>query len=169
VRRREFVAGLAGAAVWPLVARAQSASKRWTIGLLASSPLPPIERLKRKLHELGYIEGENVHLDARFAEGRDDLYPKLAAELVGKNADVLIAWGTPAALAAKHATTRIPIVLVAGDVLNTGLVANLARPEGNITGFIAANVDLEEKRLDTLREIVPNLKRIGILAMPETR
>jgi putative ABC transport system substrate-binding protein len=101
-----------------------------------------------------------VHL---LRKGRDDRYPAFAAELVAVPVDLIVAWGTPAALAAKRATTKMPVVLVAGDVLNTGLVSNLARPEGNITGFIAVNVELEAKRIELLKDVVPHLTRLAIL------
>jgi putative ABC transport system substrate-binding protein len=112
---------------------------------------------------LGYVEGQNLVIESRFAEGRDALYPALASELASLPLDLIVAWGTPAALAAKRATTRIPIVLVAGDVLNTGIVSNLARPEANITGFIAVNVGLEAKRIELLKDVVPRLTRVAIL------
>jgi putative ABC transport system substrate-binding protein len=115
------------------------------------------------MQELGYVEGQNLVIESRFAEGRDALYPALASELASLPLDLIVAWGTPAALAAKRATTRIPIVLVAGDVLNTGIVSNLARPEANITGFIAVNVELEAKRIELLKDVVPHLTRVAIL------
>jgi ABC-type uncharacterized transport system substrate-binding protein len=98
------------------------------------------------------------------AEGRDERYPALAAHLVALPVDVIVTWGTPAAFAAKRATTQIPIVMGAiGDAVNTGLVSNLARPDGNITGFIALNVEIEEKRLELLKEVLPKLSRVAIL------
>ena len=100
----------------------------------------------------------------RFAEGRDDRYPALAAELVALPVDVIVTWGTPAALAAKQATTTIPIVMGSiADPVSVGVVSNLARPEGNITGFSSQNVDLEVKRLELLKELLPQLARVGIL------
>ena len=150
-------------AAWPLRGFAQQAMPAKRIGLMGSQPLRPIEQFRKKLHQLGYIEGQNLILESRFAEGRDDRYPAFAAELAALPVDLIVAWGTPAALAAKRTTTKIPIVLVAGDVLNTGIVSNLARPEGNITGFIAVNVELEEKRIELLKDVVPHLTRVAIL------
>ena len=146
MRRRDLIS-LLGAAVsaWPVIARAQPTGQIRRIGLLGSAPLRPIQSFKQKLLELGYVDGKNLAIENRFAEGRDDRYAAFAAELAALPVDVLVAWGTPAALAAKRATTRIPTVIVAGDVFNTGIVSNLARPEANITGFIAVNVELEAK------------------------
>jgi hypothetical protein len=137
MKRREFIAFLGGAAVaWPLAARAQQATKIVRIGVLASSAFLPIQRLSRKLREHGYIEGQNLRFESRFAEGRDDRYPALAAELTAVPVDVIVTWGTPAAIAAKQATSTIPIVMGAiGDPVDVGIVSNLARPGGNITGF----------------------------------
>ncbi len=130
---------------------------------MATSPLPPIQNFKSKLLELGYVDGKNLVMENRYAEGRDDRYPAFAAELAALPVDVIVAWGTPAALAAKRATTRIPTVVVAGDVFNTGIVENLARPEANITGFIAINVELEAKRIELLKEVVPGMTRLAVL------
>jgi putative ABC transport system substrate-binding protein len=165
LRRRELIGLLVGAAAGaPLAASGQPSPARVRrIGLLASSPLRPLDSFRSKLRELGYIEGRNVVIEARFAEGRDARYPELAAELLASPLDLLVAWGTPAALAAKRATTRVPIVLVAGDVVHTGIVSSLSRPEANITGFVALNVELEEKRLELLKEVVPRLSRVAIL------
>src|SRR5215475_13096163 len=164
IRRRQFISLLGGAAAaWPLVARAQS-SKNARIGLLASQPLAPVQRFSRKLQQYGYVEGRNLQLEARFAEGRDERYPALAAELVALPVDILVTWGTPAAVAAKQATATIPIVMGAiGDPVSVGLVSNLARPEGNMTGFAAQNVELEVKRLELLKDLLPTLSRVGIL------
>src|SRR5262247_294792 len=147
MRRREFILALGGAAAWPLAARAQQGERMRTIGILASQPLPPIQRFTRKLQDYGYIEGQNLRLVSRFAEGRDDRYPAMAAELAALPVDLIVTMGTPAALAAKQATTTIPVVMGAiADPVSVGLVSNLARPDGNITGFATQNVDLEGKR-----------------------
>src|SRR5215510_5854405 len=121
-RRRELIALLAGAAVaWPRAARAQQGERMRTIGILASQPLPPIQRFARKLRDYGYIEGQNLRLVSRFAEGRDDRYPAMAAELAGLPVDLLVTWGTPAALAAKQATRTIPVVMGSiGDPVSVG-------------------------------------------------
>jgi putative tryptophan/tyrosine transport system substrate-binding protein len=113
---------------------------------------------------MGYVEGSNLVIEYRFAEGRDERYPGFASELVALPVNVIITWGTPAAFAARQATTQIPIIMGAiGDAVNTGLVSNLARPGANITGFIALNVDLEEKRLELLKEVIPHLSRVAVL------
>jgi putative ABC transport system substrate-binding protein len=164
MRRREFIRLLGGAAAaWPLAARAQQPEKNVRVGVLGTLPLPPVQRFFRKLQEYGYIEGRNLRLEARFAEGRDDRYPALAAELVALPVDIIVTWGAPAALAAKQATTTIPIVMVIADPVSVGIISNLARPEGNITGFASQNVDLEVKRLELLKDLLPRLARVGVL------
>ena len=165
MRRREFIAGVGSAGtLWAFRAKAQQPGRHWRIGVLSTQPLAPIARFRLKLEELGYTEGRNLSTEARFSMGRDELYPSLASELISASVDLILAWGTPAALAAKHATSTVPIVIVAGDVLNTGIVSNLANPGGNVTGFSAVNVELEGKRLELLRELVPGLARVGVLA-----
>lgn len=163
MHRRQFVNLLGAAALWPLTAHGQAGRVR-RVGLMATAQSYPIERFRKKLVELGYIEGKNLVVEYRFAEGNDDLYPSYAAELVGIPVELIVVWGTPAAFAAKRATSKIPIVLGAvGDVLNTGLVSNLAHPDANITGFVALNADLEGKRLELLKEMLPHLARIGVI------
>ena len=164
--RRAFVTLLGGAAVaWPLDARAQQSEHVRMIGILASQSLPPIQRFARKLRDYGYVEGQNLRLVSRFAEGRDERYPVMAAELAAMPVDLIVTWGTPAALAAKQATTTIPVVMgAAGDPVSVGIVSNLARPDGNITGFAAQNVDLDGKRLELLKDLLPHLSRVGMLA-----
>src|SRR5262249_18866913 len=133
VKRRHFITLLGGAVVaWPLAARAQQHVH--VIGVLASHLVPRVQRFERKLREYGYVEGQNVRFVPRFVEGRDDLYPAMAAELVALPVDLIVTWGTPAALAAKQATSSIPVVMGAiGDPVSVGIVSNLARPSGNIT------------------------------------
>jgi putative tryptophan/tyrosine transport system substrate-binding protein len=109
VRRREFITLLGGATAWAGSASAQQPSH--IIGLLASQPLPSIQRLRRKLRDYGYVDGENLRFETRFAQGHDERYPDLAAELVSRRVDLIVTHGTPAALAAKHATATIPIVM----------------------------------------------------------
>jgi ABC-type uncharacterized transport system substrate-binding protein len=151
------------AALCPFSAWAQQSVH--VIGVLASQPLPPVQRFVRKLREYGYVEGENLRLQSRFTEGHDDRYPDMASELVRLPVDVIVTWGTPAAAAAKQATRTIPIVMGSiGDPVNVGIVPNLARPGGNITGFAAQSVDLEGKRLELLKDLLPNLSRVGVLA-----
>jgi putative ABC transport system substrate-binding protein len=166
MNRRDFILALGGAtAVWPLAARAQQNERVHTIGILASQSLPPIQRFARKLRDYGYVEGRNLRLVSRFAEGRDERYPVMAAELAAMPVDLIVTWGTPAALAAKQATTTIPVVMgAAGDPVSVGIVSNLARPDGNITGFAAQNVDLDGKRLELLKDLLPHLSRVGMLA-----
>jgi putative tryptophan/tyrosine transport system substrate-binding protein len=119
----------------------------------------------QKLKELGYVENETIHFEYRFAEGHDDRYPAMAAELVTLPVDLIVTSGTPAALAAKSATATIPIVMGSvGEAVSTGLVASVARPGGNITGFSAVTPELESKRLEVLKELIPRLSRVGILA-----
>ena len=131
------------------------------VGILAPGPLGPIEQLKRRLGEDGWVDGKSIKFEERWG-GDDDLsYQKLAAELAALPVDVIVTWSTPAVLAAKRATTKIPIVMGAiADPLGVGAVTNLARPGGNVTGFSTQNFELEEKRLELLREIVPSATRI---------
>ena len=164
MRRRQFITLLGGAAAWPLAARAQQSAKTVRIGLLATLPLPPVQRFFRKLPEYGYVEGRNLRVEPRFAEDDDGRYPSLAAELVAIPVDIIVTWGTPAALAAKQATTTIPIVMGGiADPVSVGIVSNIARPEGNITGFASLNADLEVKRLELLKDLLPQLARVGVL------
>jgi putative ABC transport system substrate-binding protein len=165
MRRRDFISIFGSAVVWPLAARGQQSAHVWRIGILASQPLPPLQRFVRKLNAYGYIEGQNLRIVSRFVEGNDDRYPAMAAELAALPVDLIVTWGTPAALAAKQATRTIPIGLGAiADPVSVGLVSNLARPDGNITGFATQNVDLEGKRLELLKDLLPHLSRVGILA-----
>lgn len=168
MKRREFLTALAGGAVaWPGLGVAQQTRTPKRVGLIANSPLPPVKRFRETLQKLGWVEGDDLVIEFRYGEGRDDRFPGFAEELVSMPVDVLVVWGTPAAFAAKRATTTIPILIAgAGDVVNTGLVSNLARPDANLTGFIALNVDLESKRLELLKEAVPGLSRVVVLANP---
>jgi len=168
MKRREFLTALAGgAAAWPGLGFAQEKRTPKRIGFIANTPLPPVKRFRERLQKLGWVEGENLVIAFRYGEGRDDRFPEFAAELVAMPVDVLVVWGTPAAFAAKRATTTIPILIAGvGDVVNTGLVSNLARPDANLTGFIALNADLEGKRLELLKEAVPGLSRVVVLANP---
>jgi putative tryptophan/tyrosine transport system substrate-binding protein len=169
VKRREFIGLVGGAAAWPLTARAQQAAgkKIVTIGLLAMEPWPPIDTFRQALNDLGYIQGKNVRFEERYTKGHNERLPELADELVGLNVDVILTWGTDAVLAAKQATTTIPIVMGAiGDPLGIGIVTDLARPGGNITGFSSRAAELEAKRLQMLKEVVPELSRVAILSNP---
>ncbi len=138
MQRREFIILLGGAAAdWPLTARAEQSRAPRRIGLMANLPLPPIQKFRQRLQQLGYIEGKNLIIEYRYGEGRDDRFPSFAAELVAMPVEVIVVWGNPAAFAAKRATTSIPILIgAAGDVVNTGLISNIAHPESNLTGFV---------------------------------
>jgi putative tryptophan/tyrosine transport system substrate-binding protein len=170
VRRRKFITLLGGAAVaWPMAARGQQAGKLPTIGFLGSSTPSAasqwVAAFLRRLHELNWIENRNVAIEYRWAEGRSERYAEIAAELVRLKVDVIVAHSTPAVIAAKQATAVIPIVFpVAGDPVGSGLVASLARPGGNVTGLSTQTNDLAGKRLELLREVVPGLRRLAIMA-----
>jgi putative tryptophan/tyrosine transport system substrate-binding protein len=145
-----------GILIAPLTAGAQRPEKVYRLGILAPQPWLPFEAFRQQLHDLGYTERHNLVLEHRWAEGRYEWLPELAAELVRLPVDVLVTWTTPAALAAQKATVTIPIVMAAiGDAVGAGLVASLARPGGNITGFTAINPDVEGKRLEFLKAVVP--------------
>jgi putative ABC transport system substrate-binding protein len=164
--RIKAAAGLAVARPTFAFAQQNQAPKR--IGLMASLPLPPVQRFRERLQKLGWVEGKNLIIEYRYGEGRDDRFPEFAAEFVSMPVDVIVVWGNPAAFAAKRATTTIPILIgAAGDVVNTGLISNLARPDANLTGFIALNVDLESKRLELLKEAIRQLSRIVVIANPD--
>jgi putative ABC transport system substrate-binding protein len=169
IRRRKFLATLGGAAAaWPLAARAQQPGKLPTIGLLgATTPLVESQRLRafvQRLHELGWFEGRSIAIEDRWAEGRTERFAEIAAEFVQLKVDVIVTVGTLPALAAKQATALIPIVFAgAGDPVGTGIVASLARPGGNVTGLSVQFTDLAGKRLELLREVVPNLRRLAIM------
>jgi putative ABC transport system substrate-binding protein len=169
LRRREFIALLGGAAAWPMAARGQQPAKLPTIGFLGSTT-PSIQSqwtaaFVQRLHELGWIEGRNVAIEYRWAEGRAERVAKVAAELVRLKVDAIVTGGTAAVVAAKQATSVIPIVFAgAGDPVGTGLVASLARPGGNVTGLSNQQNDLAGKKLELLRELVPGLRRLAIMA-----
>jgi putative ABC transport system substrate-binding protein len=160
---------LGGTAVaWPLAARAQQ-QKIPTIGFLGSATSATLGQwvaaFVQHLRELGWIEGRTVAIELRWAEGRTERYAEIAAEFVRLNVDVIVTGGTPTALAAKRATAVIPIVFaMTGDPVGTGLVAHLARPGGNLTGLSTQTTDTVSKRIELLREVVPNLRRLAILA-----
>jgi putative tryptophan/tyrosine transport system substrate-binding protein len=169
IKRREFMTLLGGAAAWPLVARAQHAGKLPTIGYLgATSPSAESQRIAaflKRLRELGWIEGRNMTIEHRWGEGREERFAEIAAEFVQLKVDLIVTSGTPAVVAVKQATSIIPIVFaLAGDPVGTGIVASLARPGGNVTGLSHQKTDLAGKRLELLREVVPGLHRLAILA-----
>jgi putative ABC transport system substrate-binding protein len=168
MKRREFIWALGGAAVArPLAARAQQ-PKVWRIGVLEtisqSMNAANFEAFRRGLRELGYIEGQNLIIDYRSADGRAERFPGLAADFVRLQVDVIVTRGTPAGLAAKNATTTIPIVMAAmSDPVGVGAVDGLARPGGNITGLAVFSSELEPKRVELLKEMVPGLTRVAVL------
>jgi len=168
MKRREFITLLGGAAAWPLAARAQQA-KLPTIGFLGSStPLAMsqwVAAFLQRLRDLDWIEGRTVALEYRWAEGRSSRAAEIAAEFVRLKVDVIVTYATPPALAAKQATSVIPIVFAAaGDPVGAGLVASLARPGGNVTGLSNQQADVAGKKLELLREVVPGLRRLAIMA-----
>jgi putative ABC transport system substrate-binding protein len=169
MRRREFIALVGGAVgAWSLAAQAQQSGKVFRIGCLGTS-LPSLEKpfldaFLRRLRDLGYVEGDSVVIDYRWAEGQDDRLPELAAELVRIKPDVIVTTGTPGTLAAKRATESIPIVFASsGNPINTGLVSSLAHPGGNVTGFTISGPELEGRRLQLLKDAVPGLTRLAVL------
>jgi putative ABC transport system substrate-binding protein len=169
MKRREFLALLGGAAAaWPLSARAQAPAKLPVIGFLGANT-PAAQRastaaLVQRLGELGWVEGRNVSIEYRWAEGRFDRSPELIAELVQLKADVIVTHAPLNVIAAKRVTSVIPIVFAAvGDPVGIGVVASLARPGGNVTGLSLQSADLAGKRLELLREVVPGLRRLAIL------
>jgi putative ABC transport system substrate-binding protein len=168
VNRRAFVAGCLGLLAAPLAAGAQSAGKVYRIGWLANDRDPPgDEAFQQGLRELGWIEGQNLLIEYRFADGKPERLPALAAELVALKVDVVVAPNTPAALAAKHATRTLPIVFIgAGDPVTSGLVTTLARPGGNVTGLSVLSTELVGKWLELLKQAVPGVSRVAALWQP---
>jgi putative ABC transport system substrate-binding protein len=172
MRRRDFIAGVAGlGAAWPLAVRAQQPAKLLTIGFLGSSTAAAQSQwtaaFVQRLHELGWTEGRNIAIEYRWAEGRSERFAEIAAELVRLKVDVIVTHNTPPVLAAKQATSVIPIVFAtAADPLGAGLVASLARPGGNVTGLSSQLSDTAGKRLELLREITPSLRRLAIFTNP---
>ena len=166
MRRREVIAAVGGAAaLWPLVAGAQARTR--TVGVLvvgAASSDKFRQIFQEAMLDLGYVEGQNIHFEHRSDEGQAGRLPGLAEELVRDKVDVIVAWFTPAATAAKQATHDIPIVMAsAGDPLATGLVESLAHPGGNITGISGMAADLAGKCVDLMREVLPGAHRVAAL------
>src|SRR5262245_34129380 len=169
MNRRAFIAVLGGSAAWPLVARAQAPAKLPTIGFLSPNT-PTLDHRRvgafvQRLGELGWIENRSVAIEYRWAEGRVEHLAEIVAELVHLKVHVIVTSGTPPVVAAKQATSVIPIVFAAvGDPVGTGLVASLARPGGNVTGLSNQATDLAGKRLELLREVIPPLHHLAIVA-----
>jgi putative tryptophan/tyrosine transport system substrate-binding protein len=169
LKRRDFITLVGGAAAaWPLAARAQQPGKLRTIGFLGQSTRSAasewVAAFVQRLHELGWNEGRTVAIEYRWAEGREERFAQIAAEFVRLKVDIIVTSGTPQVLAAKQATSVIPIVFAAaGDPVASGLVASLARPGGNATGLSSLVADLAGKRLELLREVAPALRRLAIM------
>src|SRR5215475_4326824 len=172
MRRRDFLKALSGAAmaplVWPNDALAQQARPSTTIGFLgATTPTiwsANVTAFQNRLRELDWIDGRNVSIEYRWAQGRDDRYAEFASEFVQRKVDIIVTAGTTAVIALKKATSAIPIVFAAaGDPVRTGLVSSLSRPGGNVTGLSNLQTDLGGRRLSLLREIQPNVKRVAVL------
>jgi putative ABC transport system substrate-binding protein len=169
VRRRDFITFLGGtAAVWPLSTRAQQSAKPPIIGYLspdsASTQTQWTAAFVRRLHELGWIDGSTVKIEYRWAEGHAERLSAFAAELVRLKVSVIVTSATPPTIAAKQATSVIPIVFAAsGDPVGAGLVASLARPGGNVTGMSIQSIDVVSKRVELLHDVVPNLRRLAVL------
>src|SRR5262249_29496214 len=167
LKRRDFITLVGGAAVWPLAARAQQPSKLPTIGLLGAGTRSGwadwFAAFVQRLQELGWIEGRTVAIEVRWAEGRPERYVEIAAEFVRLKVDVIVTVGS-AVEAVKQTTSVIPVVFAAAvDPLGTGLVASLARPGGNVTGLSMQSADLAAKRLELLREVLPDLRRLAVM------
>ena len=171
MKRREFITLLGGAAAWPAAAPSQQAGKLPHIGTLvsASPPHPFGDAFWRGLHALGYSQGKDINVELRYTDGRSDRAEELADEMVRQRVDVIVAHFTPAVRAALGATRTIPIVMApAGAPLQSGFVESLARPGGNVTGLSAMDAEIGGKRLQLLRELVPGLARVAVLASNPT-
>src|SRR6266851_5434557 len=173
-RRRDFIALLGGAAAaWPLAAHAQQAGRIYRIGFLANDPTIPAQPAGQAfldgLRDSGFIEGQNIVIERRFAEGRRDRYSELVAELVRQQVDVIVSSSSDATLAVKRANTKIPVVMLnLSDPIGQGIVASLAHPEGNITGLIEDDsAEIAAKRMQLLKDIVPHTIRVAVLLNPD--
>ena len=169
MQRREFITLLGGAAAWPLGAHAQQRGRLPTIGSWGAATPADASRwlaaFVNRLGELGWIEGSTIAIEYRWAESRGERYAELAAELVTLKVDVIVTWASAPVLAAKQATQVIPVVFAAQmDPVGAGVVVSLARPGGNVTGLSLQQTDTAGKRLELLREVVPNLRRLAIMA-----
>ncbi len=166
MKRRAFIAVFGGAAAWPVVARAQQPRRVYRVGILAiARELPRTwKTLIEALHDHGYVEGQNLIIEWRYSEGQTERWPELARELVGLNVDAIVVNTTPAALAAKRATSTIPIVITtAFDPVGAGLATSLAKPGANVTGLGMLVPEVNAKALALLKEAVPNVSRVAVL------
>jgi putative tryptophan/tyrosine transport system substrate-binding protein len=167
LKRRDFITLLGGTAAWPIAARAQQPAKMPTIGFLGASPWIESQRVAafvQRLRELAWIDGHNVAIEYRWAEGRNEQYMEAAAGFVRLKVDVIVTQGTSATIAAKQAAPAVPIVFAGlGDPVGTGVVASLARPGGNITGLSGQMADLASKRVELLRDVIPGLRRLAVM------
>src|SRR5215472_3381372 len=173
MRRRDFIKVIAGSAVaWPLAAGAQQAAstvRQVRVGLIAAAPSTPamLNAFRDGMRERGYIEEQNLSVAVRWPQGSFDQDPSVVTELVNSNIDVIVAWGTPTVIAVRRATSTIPIVMVSiGDPVGSGFIASLARPGGNITGLSNITVDLSAKLMELFVELVPGMKRVGVVRNP---
>ena len=166
MRRREFTALFGAAVVWPGAAMAQGGTPRIAVLALGNpDPQTFMKEFREGLRELGYVAGQNIQLELRSAGGDASKLAPLAAELVATKVDIIVGFQTPAATAAKQATTNIPIVLAGvGDPIGTGLIASLARPGGNITGVSSATGEMGAKNLELIREVLPSARKVALLA-----
>jgi putative ABC transport system substrate-binding protein len=168
LQRREFITAVTGAAVWPLVAEAQQSALP-VVGYVTGGRLPEADvfAFREGLNESGYVEGQNVAIEYRSAQGRHDLLPTLVADLVRRQVRLIVTYGTPSTVAAKTATTTIPIIFEVGvDPVAFGLVTNFPRPEGNLTGFHVLSVAVSAKRLEFLRLLLPTIANIALITNP---
>ena len=171
MRRRDFIKVLGSTVAWPLAARAQQPGRLPTIGFLGASWASQSGEGQRlvafleRLHELGWFEGRTLSIEYRWAEGRNERFTEIASEFARLKVDIIVTYSTPAVLAVKQVTSVIPVVFAgAADPVGTGLVVSLARPGGNITGVSLQTTDIAGKRLELLRELVPGLRRVAIMA-----
>jgi ABC-type uncharacterized transport system substrate-binding protein len=172
MKRREFITLLGGAMAWPLAARAQQAGSTIRVGLLWPGDAPPVsprmESFRQGLRALGFVDGQNIAIELRYAQRGPQQLPELAAELISLKVDVILAPGDLAPKVAQQATETIPIVAGGDDILGAGVVASLSRPGGNTTGLTILSPELSAKRLEILRDIIPGLSRVAALWDPTT-
>jgi len=170
LKRRDFIAVIGGAAAWPLAAPAQEQTvpvRQARIGVLGAAPPTSamLTAFREGMRQRGYIEGQNLSIDVRWPQGTFEQNPSVAADLASANVEVIVAWSTPAVIAARRATSAIPIVMVSvGDPIGSGFVTSLARPGGNITGLSATTQDHSAKMVGLLMELVPGMKRVGVVS-----